>query len=167
VSLGVAGDQLPIAGTSRAALEGAPCGSPIAAVTDELEPAPEPIRGSSSSDRRNDEKRVVAAVVAAVVASGSAGAAGVRWPHRGHRSHVVPTVQFGWDLPVPVGATVTDTVLCPAGSLATGGGADGLGDLRASGPAEVSAVPHGWTVTVRNDTDAPVSVKAYAVCVAS
>jgi hypothetical protein len=109
---------------------------------------------------------VVAALVAAVVATSSAGAAGVRL-HRGHRSHVVPTVQFAWDLPVPVGATVTDTVLCPAGSLATGGGADGLGDLRASGPAEVLAVPHGWTVTVRNDTAAPVSVKAYAVCVAS
>jgi hypothetical protein len=36
ISLGVAGDQLPIAGTSRAALEGAPCGSPIAA--DDVEP---------------------------------------------------------------------------------------------------------------------------------
>jgi hypothetical protein len=45
ISLGVAGDQQEIVGTSRAALEGAPCGSPIAAVTDELEPAPEPIPG--------------------------------------------------------------------------------------------------------------------------
>jgi hypothetical protein len=45
VSVGVAGDQLEVEGTSRAALEGAPCGSPIAAATDELEGAPEPIPG--------------------------------------------------------------------------------------------------------------------------
>jgi hypothetical protein len=109
---------------------------------------------------------LVAAVVAAVVAAGSAGAAGVRLPHR---SHVVPSIQWVWDLPVPAGATVTDTVPCPAGSLATGGGADGPGDLRASGPAQrgLTLTTDGWTVTVRNDTDAPVSVKAYAVCVRS
>jgi hypothetical protein len=45
VSVGVAGDQLPIVGTSRAALKGAPCGSQLAAVTDEVEGAPEPIPG--------------------------------------------------------------------------------------------------------------------------
>jgi hypothetical protein len=115
---------------------------------------------------------LIAAVVAAVVAAGSAGAAGVRlprWPQRPHRSHVVPSIQWVWDLPVPAGATVTDTVPCPAGSLATGGGADGGGDLRASAPSQrgLTLTADGWTVTVRNDTDAPVSVRAFAVCVRS
>lgn len=112
---------------------------------------------------------LIAGVIAAVVASSTAGAAGVRpgFHIRSRHPHIIPTVHYVWDLPVAAGATVTDTVSCPARSLATGGGVESPGDVRASYPAVKLLTPYGWTATVRNDTGAAMSMKVYVLCVSS
>ena len=102
---------------------------------------------------------LTAAIVAAVVATGTAGAARVQLHHRS-------TVYIsGAPATVAPGTDAVLTADCPAGTTATGGGASGPGDLRASYPVTTQlVVPRGWRVVIRNDSTQDVYARAYALC---
>lgn len=94
-------------------------------------------------------------------APGVQGAPGVNGLNGGFDPAKVTYVQ-GLDVAIAAGQIGSATVLCPAGSIAVGGGGfNSITSLGSSGPMGGGA---GWYVVVDNESVITVNVHAVAVC---